>query len=101
MAMSARSEWLDQFKEGNAAGGHASEVEAIPYSAVSPSMISRRFPTPWRAEPIPGCYVTETPTDRRLACLYSRNNQAERQQAPDERRGAGDRRQRRAGCQSS
>jgi hypothetical protein len=33
--MSANSDWLDQFEEGNAAGGHAGEVEAIPYPAVS------------------------------------------------------------------
>jgi hypothetical protein len=43
MAMSANSEWLDQFEEGNAAGGHAGEMEAIPHTAVSPSMTSRRF----------------------------------------------------------
>jgi hypothetical protein len=36
MAMSANSDRLDQFEEGNAAGGHADEVEAIPYPAVSP-----------------------------------------------------------------
>jgi hypothetical protein len=36
MAVSSYSEGLDQFEEGNAAGGHASEVED---SAVSPSMI--------------------------------------------------------------
>jgi hypothetical protein len=56
MAMSAHSEWLDQFEEGNAAGGHCGGVEAIPYSAVSPSMTSRRFP-PWRADKMPGGYV--------------------------------------------
>jgi hypothetical protein len=50
MAMSADGDWLDQFEEGNAAGGHAGEVEAIPYPAVSPSMTSRRFPAPWRAD---------------------------------------------------
>ncbi len=33
MAMSANSEWLDQLEEGNTAGGHAGEVEAIPYPA--------------------------------------------------------------------
>jgi hypothetical protein len=38
MAMSAHSDGLDQFEEGNAAGGHAGEVEAIPYPAVSPAM---------------------------------------------------------------
>jgi hypothetical protein len=30
MAMSANSEGLDQFEEGDAAGGHADEMEAIP-----------------------------------------------------------------------
>jgi hypothetical protein len=40
MAMSADSKWLDQFEEGDAAGGHAGEVEAIPHSAVLASMIS-------------------------------------------------------------
>jgi hypothetical protein len=41
-AMSANSERLDQLEEGNAAGGHAGEVEAIPYPAVSPSMTPAR-----------------------------------------------------------
>jgi hypothetical protein len=35
--MSAHGEWLDQFEEGNAAGGHASELEAIRRAAASPS----------------------------------------------------------------
>jgi hypothetical protein len=38
MAMSANSDWLDQCEEGNGAGGHAGEVETIPYPAVSPLM---------------------------------------------------------------
>jgi hypothetical protein len=42
MAMSAHGEWLDQFEEGNAAGGHASELEALRRPAVSPSMTARR-----------------------------------------------------------
>jgi hypothetical protein len=79
MAMSARSEWLDQFKEGNAAGGHASEVEAISYSAVSPPMTSRRFRPPSRAEPIPSCCVVRDANGQALAYLYSRDNEAERQ----------------------
>jgi hypothetical protein len=66
MAMSAHSEWLDQFEEGNAAGGHASEVEAIPYPAVSPSMTSRRFRAPWRANTMPGGYVVRCPCWPRL-----------------------------------
>ncbi len=36
------SEWLDQIEEGNAIGGHAGEVEIVPYPTVSPSMTSRR-----------------------------------------------------------
>jgi hypothetical protein len=46
MAVSANSDWLDQFEEGERAGGHAGEVEAIPYPAVSPSMTSRHFLVP-------------------------------------------------------
>jgi hypothetical protein len=38
MAMPANSGWLDQCEEGNAAGGHASEVEVLPYPAVSSSI---------------------------------------------------------------
>jgi hypothetical protein len=52
MAMSANSDWLDQFEEGNAAGGHAGEVDVIPYPAVPPSMTSRRFPRPGTREGI-------------------------------------------------
>jgi hypothetical protein len=50
MAMSTNSEWLDQFEEGNAAGGHASELEAIPYPAISPSMTRRAVPRVERAQ---------------------------------------------------
>jgi hypothetical protein len=56
MAVSPHSEWLDQFEEGNAAGGHAGEVQAIRSPTVSPSMTSRRFPPPWHADPMPGGY---------------------------------------------
>jgi hypothetical protein len=38
MAISANSGGLDQREEGNTARGHASEVEAIPRPAVSPTM---------------------------------------------------------------
>jgi hypothetical protein len=58
--MSAHGERLDQFEEGNATGGHASELESIRRQVASPSsyrMTARRFPAPWRAEPIPGGYV--------------------------------------------
>jgi hypothetical protein len=40
MAMSADGDGLDQFEEGKSVGGHAGEVEAIPYTAVAPSMIT-------------------------------------------------------------
>jgi hypothetical protein len=36
MAMSANSDWLDQFEEGNTAGGHAGEVEAVPIPPARP-----------------------------------------------------------------
>jgi hypothetical protein len=39
MAMSSNGDGLDQLEEGNAAGGHTGEVEAIPYPPVSPAMI--------------------------------------------------------------
>jgi hypothetical protein len=44
---------LDQFEQGNAARGHAGEVEAAPCRAME-AMTSRRFPAPWRADKIPG-----------------------------------------------
>jgi hypothetical protein len=77
MAMSAHSERLDQLEEGNAIGGHASEVEAIPRPAASPSsprMTSRRFPAPWRADPMPDGYVVRDANGHALAYLYSREN---------------------------
>jgi hypothetical protein len=40
MAMSADGDGLDQFEEGKSVGGHAGKVEAIPYTAVAPSMIT-------------------------------------------------------------
>jgi hypothetical protein len=82
--MSANSERLDQFEEGNATGGHACEVEAIRRPTVSPSsprMTARRFPAPWRAEPIPGGYVVRDANGQALAYLYSRENEAEARQA--------------------
>jgi hypothetical protein len=44
-------------------------------------MTSRRFPAPWRAEPIPGGYVVRDATGQALAYLYSRDNEAEARQA--------------------
>jgi hypothetical protein len=81
MAMSPNGEWLDQFEEGNAAGGHAGEVEAIRSPAVSHSMTSRRFPPPWHADPMPGGYVFRDANGQALAYLYSRDNDAEARQA--------------------
>jgi hypothetical protein len=57
MAMPANIGRLDQFEEGKSLGGYAGEVETIPHTAVATAMTSRRFPPPWRAEPIPGGYV--------------------------------------------
>jgi hypothetical protein len=65
MAMSAHSDGLDQFKEGNAARGYADAVEAIPHSAVSSSM-TRRSPSPWRADKLPSGYVVR---DQALAYI--------------------------------
>jgi hypothetical protein len=50
MAMSADSDWLDKFEEGNAAGGHAGDVEAIPHPRRLALDDIRRFPAPWRAD---------------------------------------------------
>jgi hypothetical protein len=99
LAMSANSERLDQFEEGNATGGHASELAAIRRPATSPSaprMTARRFPPPWRAEPIPGRYVVRDANGQALAYLYSRDNPTEALQAnADKGRGATDRGQHR------
>jgi hypothetical protein len=81
MAMPSNGDGLDQFEEGNAAGGHACEVEAVPYSAVSPSMTFRRFPPPWRVDTIPGGYVVRDASGQALAYIYSRDNEAEARQA--------------------
>jgi hypothetical protein len=82
--MSAYSERLDQLEEGNAIGGHASEVEAIsrpPASPSSPRMTFRRFSAPWRADPMPGGYVVRYANGQALAYLYSRDNEDEARQA--------------------
>jgi hypothetical protein len=42
---------------------------------------SRRFPPPWRAEPIPGGYVVRDANRQALAYLYSRDNEDEARQA--------------------
>jgi hypothetical protein len=70
--MSAHSEWLDQFKEGNAAGGHATEVEAISYSAVPPAPMTLK---------IDGGYVVRDTDGQSLAYIYSRDNEDEARQA--------------------
>jgi hypothetical protein len=44
-------------------------------------MTSRRFPPPWRAEPIPGGYVVRDANGQALAYIYSRENDAEARQA--------------------
>jgi hypothetical protein len=80
MAVSTRGNRLDQLKEGNAAGGHAGGLEAIQQPAAS-LMTSRRFPPPWRAEPIPGGYVVRDANGQALTYLYSRDNPTEALQA--------------------
>jgi hypothetical protein len=42
---------------------------------------SRRFPTPWNADPMPGGYVVRDANGQALAYLYSRDNEAEARQA--------------------
>jgi hypothetical protein len=42
---------------------------------------SRRFPSPWRAEPMPGGYAVRDANGQALAYLYSRDNDAEARQA--------------------
>jgi K+/H+ antiporter YhaU regulatory subunit KhtT len=42
---------------------------------------SLRFPTPWRADPMPGGYVVRDATGQALAYIYSRDNEAETRQA--------------------
>jgi hypothetical protein len=42
---------------------------------------SRRFPAPWRAEPIPGGYIVRDANGQALAYLHSRDNPSEALQA--------------------
>jgi hypothetical protein len=42
---------------------------------------SRRFPAPWRADPMPGAYVVRGANGQALAYLYSRENEDEARQA--------------------
>ena len=79
--MSAHSEWLDQFEEGNAARGHALKVEAVLSRPVSAPMTSRRFPAPWRADKMPGGYAVRDCNGQTLAFVYSRDNEDEARQA--------------------
>jgi hypothetical protein len=44
-------------------------------------MTSRRFPTPWRADKIPGGYVIRDANGQALAFIYSRESEAEALQA--------------------
>jgi hypothetical protein len=41
----------------------------------------RRFPPPWRADPMPGGYVVRDANGQALAYVYSRENDAEARQA--------------------
>jgi CheY-like chemotaxis protein len=42
---------------------------------------SRRFPSPWHADPMPGGYIVRDANGQALAYLYSRDNKAEALQA--------------------
>jgi hypothetical protein len=41
----------------------------------------RRFPTPWRADKMPGGYVVRDANGQALAYLYSRDSEADARQA--------------------
>jgi hypothetical protein len=58
-------------------------VEAIlPSARPTPSMTSRRFPSPWHSDPMPRGYVVRDANGQALAYyLYSRDNEAEARQA--------------------
>jgi hypothetical protein len=71
---------LDQLKQGNAARGHAGEVEAVRARSTE-VMTSRRFPAPWRADKIPGGYVVRDANGQALTYIYSRDSEAEALQA--------------------
>ena len=43
--------------------------------------MARRFPSPWRADKIPGGYVVRDANGRALAWIYSRDSEAEAMQA--------------------
>ena len=62
---------LDQFGQGNAARGHAGEVEAVLLQPQDHPMTPRRFPPPWRADKIPGGYVVRDANGQALAYIYS------------------------------
>jgi hypothetical protein len=42
---------------------------------------SRRFSPPWPADPMPGGYIVRDANGQALACVYSRENEAEARQA--------------------
>jgi hypothetical protein len=44
-------------------------------------MTSRRFPTPWHVDTIPGGYVVRDATGQALAFIYSRETEVEARQA--------------------
>jgi hypothetical protein len=45
------------------------------------SVEPRHFPTPWRADPIPGGYIVRDADGQSIAYLYSREDEAEARQA--------------------
>jgi hypothetical protein len=71
---------LGQLEQGNAARGHAGEVEAAPWRFVE-AMTSRRFSAQWRADKITGGYVIRDANGQALVYIYSRESEAEAPQA--------------------
>jgi hypothetical protein len=59
------------------------EVNIPRYSANSVAMAEspRRFPSPWHADPMPGCYIVRDANGQALAYIYSGDNEAEARQA--------------------
>jgi hypothetical protein len=70
---------LDEFEQGNAARGHAGEMEAV-RARPTEAMTNSRFTAPWRADKIPGGYVVRDANGQALAYI-SRDNEAEALQA--------------------
>jgi hypothetical protein len=58
-------------------------LDTAPLAVESAAMSEppRRFPAPWRVDKIPGGYIVRDANGQALACVYSRENEAEARQA--------------------